>query len=170
MLRLFGLLVVLGLGFLGLSLLPMSDARRAGLSQTTALPPGEAVAGTAAAPGPEPAPALQHLPASVQRLADPPQTATLRPVIFGEATPIPVAAPVPVEVHATALRYEQSPYRAIKAQRANVRSGPSTQYEVIGQLTQGEEVSVLERDGSWLLVRLEGDGFEGWISASLLAE
>lgn len=62
-------------------------------------------------------------------------------------------------------------YRQVTVQRANVREGPSTRDPVVGRLSMGDEVAVLGDDGSgWLLIRVEGDGVEGWISARLLSE
>ncbi|MCC6804260.1 MAG: SH3 domain-containing protein [Anaerolineae bacterium] len=47
----------------------------------------------------------------------------------------------------------------------NVRSGPGTQYDIIGQLTSGDEVQVTGRsdeDSNWL--RVAFDGREGWVA------
>jgi uncharacterized protein YraI len=50
-------------------------------------------------------------------------------------------------------------------QTVNVRSGPDTQYEIIGQLAEGDVVLVTGRDGAasrWLRVQLP-DGQIGWV-------
>lgn len=177
MVRLFGLLGLLGLGFLGVTLVPAAehgDARPLALAATP-----EAVliedpalvsvplAADEAAETSNQNPALRHLPPAVRRLADAPLLSG--PVVFGEAQPIPISAPVEAAV-STALR-EALPegYLRIKATRANVRGGPSTNYDVVGRLAAGEEVEVIEDSGTgWMLIRLEGDGVEGWIAASLL--
>ncbi len=47
----------------------------------------------------------------------------------------------------------------------NVRSGPGTQYDTIGQLTSGNEVKITGRsdeESDWL--RVEFDGREGWVA------
>jgi hypothetical protein len=59
----------------------------------------------------------------------------------------------------------------VKSRAANVRLGPSTGYAVVGRVVANEAVSVLEpaRDG-WVRIKQEGDGFEGYIAASLLTD
>lgn len=57
-------------------------------------------------------------------------------------------------------------------QTTNIRSGPGTRFEIVGQLREGDEVEVLGRDsaGSWLLVSAEID-LDGWLpSFTLLLE
>lgn len=57
-------------------------------------------------------------------------------------------------------------------QTTNIRSGPGTRFEIVGQLREGDEVEVLGRDtaGSWLLVTADVD-LDGWLpSFALLLE
>lgn len=51
--------------------------------------------------------------------------------------------------------------------RANVRSGPSTRYTVLGQARVGDALDITGKlaNGTWLRVNFNGQ--EGWISASL---
>ena len=56
----------------------------------------------------------------------------------------------------------------VTANSANVRGGPSTSNPVVGRLTKGEEVAILETLNGWAHIRVEGDGVEGWISTKLL--
>jgi hypothetical protein len=59
--------------------------------------------------------------------------------------------------------------RFIRARSVNVREGPSTQTDVIGQLAQGEAILVLwTEDNGWAHVLVEGDGFAGYVKADLL--
>jgi uncharacterized protein YgiM (DUF1202 family) len=61
----------------------------------------------------------------------------------------------------------------VNSRSANLREGPGTDYAVVGRLAKGEAVQIVARDdgpGGWVLVRLEGDGEEGYIAARLLAE
>lgn len=61
----------------------------------------------------------------------------------------------------------------VNSKTANVRSGPGKDFEVVGRLARGEAVSVvIEGEGpdGWSLVRIEGDGVEGYIAARLLSE
>jgi len=52
--------------------------------------------------------------------------------------------------------------RSIKTGMLNVRKGPSTDFEKISALREGAVVTELQRQGSWLQVRL-ADGSTGWI-------
>lgn len=54
-------------------------------------------------------------------------------------------------------------------QTANVRGGPDTRFEIVGQLAQGDAVLVTGRDeeGRWLQVSLE-TGEEGWLPLFVL--
>jgi serine/threonine protein kinase/formylglycine-generating enzyme required for sulfatase activity len=57
----------------------------------------------------------------------------------------------------------------VQAEAMNVRGGPGTEYDVLGQVKQGDKLEILARtEGSdWLQVRLS-DGKKGWVSAELL--
>lgn len=59
------------------------------------------------------------------------------------------------------------PVASVKADALNLRAAPSG--AVIGRLTQGEEVSVVTRKGDWTLIRMEGDGGEGWVATDYLS-
>jgi uncharacterized protein YraI len=52
--------------------------------------------------------------------------------------------------------------------RVNVRSGPGTQYTVLGVLTFGDSVDITGQnaDATWLRVNFNGQ--EGWVSASVV--
>lgn len=61
----------------------------------------------------------------------------------------------------------QAEITATAYQTINVRSGPGTQFEIVGQLAQGDSVPVTGRDveiARWYLVTLV-DGQEGWVSS-----
>jgi len=78
----------------------------------------------------------------------------------------PVAAPLP-EPQVTGGRL-----LTVAASAANVRQGPGTTFGVVGSLTQGEQVLVVEEEApveGWSRVRLEGDGVEGYIATRLLS-
>lgn len=47
--------------------------------------------------------------------------------------------------------------------RLNVRGGPGTGFEVITKLSTDDKVWVLERDGDWCLVRINGEIDQGWV-------
>jgi uncharacterized protein YgiM (DUF1202 family) len=66
----------------------------------------------------------------------------------------------------SAVFAQGSELTAIAYQTINVRSGPGTQYEIVGQIPQGGNVQVNGRDSSetrWLRVTLE-DEILGWIA------
>ncbi|WP_068248423.1 SH3 domain-containing protein, partial [Tritonibacter horizontis] len=61
-------------------------------------------------------------------------------------------------------------FREIRASRANVRLGPSTEFPVMAQLLAGDRVRVLDEDPSgWALLENPRTGDVGWIAASLLS-
>ena len=60
----------------------------------------------------------------------------------------------------------------VTASRLNVRMGPSTNDAVVGQVTAGEEVAVLDEgsgDG-WVMILVEGDGAQGWVASRFLTQ
>lgn len=76
------------------------------------------------------------------------------PVVIG-GTPLATATPA-------------GNFVTITSARQNVRLGPSTQYDVIGQLLQGETALVIggNTDLSWYVIDFRGQ--MGWLSASIL--
>jgi N-acetylmuramoyl-L-alanine amidase len=50
----------------------------------------------------------------------------------------------------------------------NIRSGPGLQHPVISRATMGQQLDILNEEGSWYAVRLPGGG-SGWIAGSLIA-
>lgn len=60
----------------------------------------------------------------------------------------------------------KKPSMVVTAPRANLRSGPGTQYARVAQLEQHEVVYTLKKSGPWARVQREG-GQKGWIARSL---
>lgn len=59
--------------------------------------------------------------------------------------------------------------RAVSGTLVNMRSGPSTDFEVIDQLTQGTQVEVVSDSGDgWVELRPLSGGTTGWIAEFLL--
>ena len=56
---------------------------------------------------------------------------------------------------------------AVATGNVNVRSGPGTHYGRVDTLRRGEQVEVLQCQGSWCYVEKRGP--DGWVSASYLA-
>jgi uncharacterized protein YgiM (DUF1202 family) len=93
-----------------------------------------------------------------------PEPVAAAPLPEPEPVAEPVAAPAPEEPQPLPVRY-------VKAGSINLRAGPSTSDAVIGRLTRNEAVSVVGDAGDgWVLVRIEGDGAEGYVAARLLTD
>ncbi|SLN52323.1 Bacterial SH3 domain protein [Roseovarius albus] len=59
--------------------------------------------------------------------------------------------------------------RKVTGSVVNMRSGPGTRYNRIGNLTKGSEVTVLRsHDNGWVKLRAHDTGRVGWMSARLL--
>lgn len=53
---------------------------------------------------------------------------------------------------------------------APLRAQPTSTSEQVSQILYGECVAVLETIDGWIRIRLENDGYEGWISANQLSD
>jgi len=65
----------------------------------------------------------------------------------------------------------QAQFATVSARSVNVRSGPSKTEAVIGRLVNGEQVLVVVEENpveGWSLIRIEGDGIEGYVASRLL--
>ena len=60
----------------------------------------------------------------------------------------------------------KKPHLVVTAPKANLRSGPGTQYARVGKLEQHEVVHTLKKSGRWAQVQRES-GQKGWITRSL---
>ncbi|GAA3861059.1 SH3 domain-containing protein [Celeribacter arenosi] len=59
--------------------------------------------------------------------------------------------------------------RVVTGSRVNVRSGPSTSHDVLGQVVKAEIVAITEVAGEgWVRISVQGDGVEGYIAARFL--
>ncbi|HSF64028.1 MAG TPA: SH3 domain-containing protein [Paracoccaceae bacterium] len=134
------------------------------------------VALRAPAPAPVPAPEPAPEPAVVAAPAERPvfSLSTFTPPQPGRqpAAPALNAEPVAAEPEpAPEPEPAALPLRWVRSASINVRGGPSTNDAIIGNLRQGESVAVVaEVADGWLLVRLEGDGVEGYVAARLLTD
>lgn len=108
------------------------------------------------------APASASKPAHVLNAAFVPAEPLMKP---NQPVETPVAV---VDATAPAGRVLRVNTRAM-----NVRAGPGTDYSVVGQLVRGEEVLVVVEDegpDGWTMIRIEGDGVEGYAATRLLTE
>lgn len=62
---------------------------------------------------------------------------------------------------------ERKPHMIVKAEKANVRSGPSDRYKLIGKANRGVVFQTLKVKEKWVQVK-HGKGLTGWVSRSLL--
>lgn len=137
-------------GQLRFGLMPQADAPAV---QPVLAPETETVAQQ---PKPKPAPVVEaaFVPAKPVMAPQP------EPAVLTEA-----AAPVAEEVTGRILY--------VTAASANVRDGPGKDHAVVERLRRGEAVLVVaegEGPDGWSLIRIEGDGVEGYIAARLLSE
>jgi hypothetical protein len=168
--RLVVLLGILGVGFYGAMQVSVpAQPTRAAPAKAPVAAPAETRAAAPVAPAPS------GLPPTVRRLAESPVTGPARPVILPDAVIDPAAVQRIAEpgtarsAAPVASRSEGAAFRPVIAASANVRGGPSTGFPVVGRLTRGEEVEVVEADASgWLRIRVQGDGIDGWVAARLL--
>ena len=60
--------------------------------------------------------------------------------------------------------------RRVTGSRANMRSGPGTEFLALGSLTEGTQVSVLEEPGNgWIMLEVIATGETGWMADWLVA-
>ncbi len=86
------------------------------------------------------------------------------------ATPVSLEATIAVEITPVA---DSGKVLFVDAKSVNVRSGPGKDFDVVGRLVRGEAVVVVaegEDAGGWSLIRIEGDGVEGYVASRLLTE
>ncbi len=61
----------------------------------------------------------------------------------------------------------KEPHVIVKAEKANIRSGPSDRYKLIGTANRGVVFQTLKVKNDWVKVK-HGKGLTGWVSRSLL--
>ncbi|SEP70701.1 SH3 domain-containing protein [Loktanella sp. DSM 29012] len=62
-----------------------------------------------------------------------------------------------------------NPIREVAARAVNMRSGPSTAFDVIDTLPQGTQAEIMDSDGTgWVRVYIPGTGQTGWMAERLL--
>jgi len=120
----------------------------------------------------------RYLPAS----APDPATATVIPSPVPAATPTPTPTPAPARPSATptptptpvptrtATATATPAARARAAQTINVRSGPGTNYPVVGALPADEDALIVARNpaGDWWQIQQQ-DGVLGWVYGAVIS-
>jgi uncharacterized protein YgiM (DUF1202 family) len=107
--------------------------------------------------------------------ATPPQQAAAQPEVY-VPTNLPVVQPLPKTAllqsapTVIAVQDEEFEVRYVTAKSVNVREGPSTDFAVVDRLSKGDAARVIaEEENGWVLILIEGDGIEGYVSGRLLA-
>lgn len=131
---------------------------------------------TASSPAVQPPPAkpqvVQAIYVPAQPLIVAPQTEAEPATQTADATPA-TPAPEILAPEIPTLAEPEKLVRFVAVSSANVREGPSKGFAVIEKLARGEAVSVIsatEDPDGWSLIRIEGDGLEGYVSNTLLAD
>ena len=140
---------------------------------TTALPQAASAAAT------EPAPAAL---APTQVVTDKPDP-TLSPTVT--ASPAPTSTPIPPTAipSPTALQIIETPpatpvatdpldtgvYAVIVKNPVNLRGGPDTGYDIVGEVISGQRYPVLARSENSDWWQIDANGTSGWVSASLVS-
>lgn len=60
------------------------------------------------------------------------------------------------------------PTMIVKADRANIRSGPGTRYRIVVQAEYGDLLKTKERRGRWVNVTLSHKRKSGWVARALV--
>lgn len=118
-------------------------------------------------------------------LADPAQLALETAVLTAIRSQEPAEAVVPqgmaltdgdaqriaVSLPAAEVEAPEKDLRSVNGTRVNLRAGPGTDHGVLGQLTRGTAVEVLEDGGTgWVRLQVMPAGQIGWIADFLLDE
>lgn len=61
----------------------------------------------------------------------------------------------------------KTPHHIVKSKTANIRSGPGTNYRIVGKADYGDLLRTLEKRGQWVKVKRVSGG-KGWVSKNLL--
>ncbi len=118
---------------------------------------------------PEPAP-LTQITAEEPEIREVDIAAFDRAIAAAEDSiaPRPPAPAVPVsDASIDAALGEALDLRTVTGNVVNLRAGPGTGFDVVGQLVEGQGAEVLLRDGDWSEVRTE-DGATGWMASRFL--
>ena len=102
----------------------------------------------------------------VPRVTSPTVHATSSPSLT-PATPLVKASSTPptLSTSATGARpNQQAPRGTVTTSVLNIRQGAGTNFTVVGQLRQGESVTLLDERGDWLQVQTAA-GVTGWVAA-----
>jgi uncharacterized protein YraI len=90
------------------------------------------------------------------------------PAMAQDSTATPAPASDAPQATAQPALVASTDFFVSSAFRVNVRSGPGTQYTVLGKLNPGDAVDVTGRNEASDWVRVNFNGQEGWVSANVV--
>jgi uncharacterized protein YraI len=61
----------------------------------------------------------------------------------------------------------KTPYHVVKSNTANIRSGPSTKYPIVGKAERGDVLRTRGKKSGWVKVQ-PSSGKSGWVSGKLI--
>jgi PKD repeat protein len=97
----------------------------------------------------------------------------INPVDGPPITPIPIGGVIPIEPTATPLPPPPSVAQlTVTAQALNVRTGPGTNYDIVGVLLIGQQVEITGRNAEatwWQVKFVAAPGGVGWVSAAYVS-
>lgn len=82
-----------------------------------------------------------------------------------QVTPVVIDSSSPSNIKVTA-----SNFLYVNEQLANLRGGPGTSNPILARLTRGEQMTELDRQGSWIRVTTTDENITGWIFSSLVSD
>ena len=95
-------------------------------------------------------------------------------------SPVEIVAPVvaaepesvtPIEVAEIQLPEPERLIWFVTGSRVNVRSGPSTNNEVMGKVLYGDAAEIIsDPDADWVQIRIEGAGVEGYVMKRFMTD
>jgi pimeloyl-ACP methyl ester carboxylesterase len=77
---------------------------------------------------------------------------------------------IPVENQANVLLNATTPWGIVSRSVTDLRRATSNQSERVSQALLGEAVQILEEQGDWCYVRMQQDGYLGWIARSAVLQ
>lgn len=99
-------------------------------------------------------------------------TVVILPSLIAGATPEGAAEPTNASAaQVTTASFETAAdIRQVTASRVNVRGGPGTDFNIVGKLTRGTDVEILEDTGTgWVRFQALDGSADGWIADFLLS-
>ena len=162
------LILLLGVGLFAAMLIGGQDRGqlRFGLMATKEVP---AVAAAVEVVAAEPS----AVEAAVAQVIAAPAAPPLEDVSYAPAEPVMSAPPVDPAGVVPQPTADAAKILFVAAKSVNVREGPGKDFGIVSRLVRGEAVLVVsagEGPDGWSLIRIEGDGVEGYVASRLLSE